>query len=59
MDEKVWIGFDLSTQQLKSLAINEQLDIVFEANVHFDEDLPEFRFDQFRIISFNQIIFFQ
>lgn len=45
MDDKIWIGFDLSTQQLKSLAINEELDIVFEANVQFDKDLPEFRFD--------------
>lgn len=38
-----WLGFDLSTQQLKSVAINSNLEIVFEASVHFDTDLPEFR----------------
>ncbi|OTF73771.1 xylulose kinase-like protein, partial [Euroglyphus maynei] len=41
--QKLWLGFDLSTQQLKSIAINAELKIVYEACVHFDKDLPEFR----------------
>ncbi|UXI17943.1 methylcrotonoyl-CoA carboxylase beta chain [Sarcoptes scabiei] len=40
---KLWLAFDLSTQQLKSMTIDENLDIVHEASVHFDSDLPEFR----------------
>ncbi|KAH9420869.1 xylulose kinase [Dermatophagoides pteronyssinus] len=42
-NNKLWLGFDLSTQQLKSVAINEELIVVHEACVHFDKDLPEFR----------------
>lgn len=42
-EDKVWLGFDLSTQQLKSIAINENLEVVCEASVQFDSDLPEFR----------------
>lgn len=40
---KIWIGFDLSTQQLKSIAIDHNLEIVCEASVNFDADLPEYR----------------
>lgn len=41
--EHNYIGFDLSTQQLKATVVNELLEIVFEAFVTFDKDLPEFR----------------
>ncbi|XP_068092022.1 xylulose kinase isoform X2 [Hyperolius riggenbachi] len=37
-----YLGFDFSTQQLKVIAVNEQLQVVYEDNVHFDKDLPEF-----------------
>ncbi|XP_040290038.1 xylulose kinase [Bufo bufo] len=37
-----YLGFDFSTQQLKVIAVNEQLLVVYEDNVHFDKDLPEF-----------------
>lgn len=30
--------------QLKAVAVNHQLEIVHEANVQFDSDLPEFRY---------------
>ncbi|KAI1289466.1 Xylulose kinase [Halotydeus destructor] len=40
---KLYLGFDLSTQQLKGVAVNDQLEIMYEASVHFDSDLPEFR----------------
>lgn len=66
IENKLWLGFDLSTQQvsqgrdvyfdcdtritvktltfqLKSIAINENLEVVCEASVQFDTDLPEFR----------------
>lgn len=42
-EPKIWIGFDLSTQQLKSIAIDQNLEIVCEASVNFDADLPEYR----------------
>ncbi|CAJ0935313.1 unnamed protein product [Ranitomeya imitator] len=37
-----YLGFDFSTQQLKVIAVNEQLLVVYEDNVHFDKDLPQF-----------------
>ncbi|KAM9308191.1 xylulose kinase [Gastrophryne carolinensis] len=37
-----YLGFDFSTQQLKVIAVNEQLQVVYEDNIHFDKDLPEF-----------------
>ncbi|XP_053569766.1 xylulose kinase isoform X2 [Bombina bombina] len=37
-----YLGFDFSTQQLKVLAVNEHHQVVYEDNVHFDNDLPEF-----------------
>ncbi|KAG8573328.1 hypothetical protein GDO81_012363 [Engystomops pustulosus] len=37
-----YLGFDFSTQQLKVIAVNEQLHVVYEDNVQFDKDLPEF-----------------
>ena len=42
-EPKIWIGFDLSTQQLKSIAIDENLEVICEASVNFDADLPEYR----------------
>eukprot|EP00794_Sanderia_malayensis_P019329 gene19329-21253_t len=46
-DEKVignplYLGLDLSTQGLKALVIDKQLEIAFECSVSFDNDLPEF-----------------
>lgn len=43
MASPLFLGFDLSTQQLKALAIDEKLNVVHEASVHFDNDLPEFK----------------
>ncbi|XP_018426691.1 PREDICTED: xylulose kinase [Nanorana parkeri] len=37
-----YLGFDFSTQQLKVIAVNEGFQVVYEDNVHFDKDLPEF-----------------
>ncbi|CEG74500.1 hypothetical protein RMATCC62417_09704 [Rhizopus microsporus] len=37
-----YLGFDLSTQQLKCTVINDAHDIVLEEAVNFDKDLPEF-----------------
>ncbi|KAM4689628.1 xylulose kinase [Discoglossus pictus] len=37
-----YLGFDFSTQQLKVLAVNEFLQVVYEDNVQFEKDLPEF-----------------
>ncbi|XP_071590757.1 xylulose kinase isoform X3 [Heliangelus exortis] len=38
-----YLGWDFSTQQLKVIAIDEQLRVIYEDNVHFDRDLPEFK----------------
>ncbi|XP_064906463.1 xylulose kinase isoform X2 [Columba livia] len=38
-----YLGWDFSTQQLKVIAIDEQLRVIYEDNVHFDKDLPEFK----------------
>ncbi|KAH8550299.1 hypothetical protein BGW37DRAFT_521521 [Umbelopsis sp. PMI_123] len=38
----LYLGLDLSTQQLKYTVINYDHDIIAEAAVHFDKDLPEF-----------------
>lgn len=38
-----YLGFDLSTQQLKCTVINEAHDIVLEEAINFDRDLPEFK----------------
>lgn len=37
-----YLGFDLSTQQLKCIAINEQLSIVHTEFVKFDQELPKY-----------------
>lgn len=41
-EKNFFLGFDLSTQQLKCIAINEQLSIVHTEIVQFDQDLPEY-----------------
>lgn len=38
----LFLGLDLSTQQLKVIAIDDKLSIVFEESVIFDKDLPQF-----------------
>ncbi|XP_063062155.1 xylulose kinase [Engraulis encrasicolus] len=38
-----YLGFDFSTQQLKVVAIQENLDLIHQNNVQFDSELPEFR----------------
>ncbi|KAM4906631.1 xylulose kinase [Sylvia borin] len=38
-----YLGWDFSTQQLKVIAVDEQLRVIYEDNVHFDKDLPEFK----------------
>ncbi|KAF9218961.1 hypothetical protein BS17DRAFT_822219 [Gyrodon lividus] len=35
----LFLGFDLSTQQLKAIVISEDLSIIHESAVHFDRDL--------------------
>ncbi|XP_076146623.1 xylulose kinase isoform X1 [Alosa pseudoharengus] len=38
-----YLGFDFSTQQLKVVAIHEDLDLIHQNNVQFDSELKEFR----------------
>uniref|UniRef100_A0A8V1A773 Xylulose kinase n=1 Tax=Gallus gallus TaxID=9031 RepID=A0A8V1A773_CHICK len=38
-----FLGWDFSTQQLKVIAIDEHLRVIYEDNVNFDKDLPEFK----------------
>lgn len=40
---KTYLGLDLSTQQLKAVIIDDNLKILNQECVHFDNDLPEFR----------------
>ncbi|XP_013775046.1 xylulose kinase-like [Limulus polyphemus] len=42
-NDKTYLGFDFSTQQLKAVVINENLEVKHEVTVHFDSELPEFR----------------
>ncbi|KAJ9582738.1 hypothetical protein L9F63_022920, partial [Diploptera punctata] len=42
-NESTYLGFDFSTQQLKAVVVNNELQIVQESTVHFDSDLREFR----------------
>jgi xylulokinase len=41
--EPLYLGFDLSTQQLKGLAVTSQLKVVYEAKFHFDADSYGFK----------------
>ncbi|XP_036143451.1 xylulose kinase isoform X2 [Monomorium pharaonis] len=38
-----YLGLDLSTQQLKAVVVDDNLAILYETNLQFDNDLPEFR----------------
>ncbi|XP_033226806.1 xylulose kinase [Belonocnema kinseyi] len=38
-----YLGLDLSTQQLKAVVVNNDLEVLHETSVQFDNDLPEFR----------------
>ncbi|XP_059488601.1 xylulose kinase-like [Neocloeon triangulifer] len=39
----LFLGLDLSTQQLKAVIVDENLQVVHEAHVQYDNELPEFR----------------
>jgi len=39
----LFLGFDLSTQQLKAVLLSADSDIVHESAVHFDRDLPHYQ----------------
>lgn len=39
----LFIGFDLSSQQLKATVLDDKLNLVCEESVVFDLELPEFR----------------
>ncbi|CAG9766878.1 unnamed protein product [Ceutorhynchus assimilis] len=41
--DRHFLGVDLSTQQLKAAIVNDNLEVLHEASVLFDTDLPEFR----------------
>ncbi|KAK9469032.1 hypothetical protein V1512DRAFT_70862 [Lipomyces arxii] len=43
VNDGLYLGFDLSTQQIKVIAIDEKLEPVFQANVEFDVDTPEYK----------------
>lgn len=43
MEERTFLGIDLSTQQLKAVVVNDNLQPTYQASVKFDTDLPEFR----------------
>ncbi|EFN69877.1 Xylulose kinase [Camponotus floridanus] len=38
-----YLGLDLSTQQLKAVVIDDNLVVLHETSIQFDNDLPEFR----------------
>lgn len=38
----LFLGLDLSTQQLKAIIISDKGHVVHETAVHFDNDLPQF-----------------
>lgn len=42
MSEEYYLGFDLSTQQLKCLAIDSKLNIHHTETVEFEKDLPQY-----------------
>ncbi|XP_048190562.1 xylulose kinase isoform X2 [Perognathus longimembris pacificus] len=42
-DRRCCLGWDFSTQQVKVVAVDTKLDVIYEDSVHFDRDLPEFR----------------
>ena len=40
--DNLFLGLDLSTQQLKAILLNENGSLVHETSVHFDNDLPHY-----------------
>ncbi|XP_071517500.1 xylulose kinase-like [Panulirus ornatus] len=42
-EPKNYLGFDFSTQQVKAIVVSDQLELLQEAAVQFDNDLPEYR----------------
>lgn len=42
LSHPLFLGFDLSTQQLKAIVVNSSASIVHESAVHFDTDLPHY-----------------
>ncbi|XP_076577627.1 xylulose kinase isoform X1 [Chaetodon auriga] len=42
-DSPLFLGFDFSTQQLKVVTIDGNLNVIHQNNVQFDSELPEFR----------------
>ncbi|KAF8659819.1 hypothetical protein AX16_001704 [Volvariella volvacea WC 439] len=42
-DAPLFLGLDLSTQQLKAVLVTEDESIVHESSVHFDNDLPSYK----------------
>uniref|UniRef100_A0A1A7WDK9 Xylulokinase homolog (H. influenzae) n=1 Tax=Iconisemion striatum TaxID=60296 RepID=A0A1A7WDK9_9TELE len=43
LDPPLYLGLDFSTQQLKVVAIDGDLNVVHQNHLHFDSELPEFR----------------
>lgn len=41
--DTLYLGFDFSTQQLKVVAVDSGLKVVYQSSVQFDSELPEFR----------------
>ncbi|TRY55339.1 hypothetical protein DNTS_009045 [Danionella cerebrum] len=41
--DSCFLGFDFSTQQLKVVAVDGNLEIFHQSSVHFDSELPQFR----------------
>lgn len=41
--ESCFLGFDFSTQQLKVVAIDGNLEVIHQSSVQFDSELPDFR----------------
>jgi xylulokinase len=42
MSEPLFLGLDLSTQQLKALIINKEAVVVYDLAVGYDRDLPQY-----------------
>jgi xylulokinase len=41
--EQLFLGLDLSTQQLKAIIISQDSTLIHESAVHFDKDLPQYQ----------------
>lgn len=41
--ERLFLGLDLSTQQLKAIIISQDSSLVHESAVHFDNDFPQYK----------------